>query len=151
MLLSAIAWVGCAVVLIVAAVRSLHRPAALRLGRLTTGVLFLAAGAAMNGWFLLRGDDDGEFADGAHLPFVRHTWDTVVVPYHHWWIALLIVFEFHISPVRSSSRPHTGVGTVPTRSTMVATTPASSARRTGLLTANPRSGITPSRQPTSSA
>jgi hypothetical protein len=93
MLLSAIAWIGCAVVLAIAAVRSLRHSSALRLGRRTTGVLYLAAGAAMNGWFLLRGDDYGEFADGAYLPFVRHTWETVVVPNHHWWIALLIVFE----------------------------------------------------------
>jgi hypothetical protein len=54
--------------------------------------------------------------------------------------------EFHISPSRSSSRPHVGVGTCGTNSTRRRARTASSLSRCGLSTASLASGITPSRQ-----
>jgi len=86
-------WVTCAVVVVTAAVRSRRHPNAPLLGRIGVGVLFLAAGAAVNAFFLARGDDYAEFASGSYLAFVRDTWTTVVVPNHDVWIGLLILFE----------------------------------------------------------
>jgi hypothetical protein len=58
--------------------------------------------------------------------------------------------EFHISPARCSSRPHTGVGTKGTRSSSRRDVPGSSVSRRGLSTASLTSGMTPSRQRRSS-
>jgi hypothetical protein len=89
-------WIVCAVVIIRAALRSLRHPDALRTGRLAVGALYIAAGAAVNAFFLLRGDDYAEFADGSYLPFVRDTWRDLVVPHHEAWIGLLIAFELAV-------------------------------------------------------
>jgi hypothetical protein len=75
-------WVACAAVIIRAALRSRRHPDALRTGRIAVGVLYLAAGAAVNAAFLLRGDDYAEFADGSYIPFVRDSWRDLVVPHH---------------------------------------------------------------------
>ena len=88
-----ILWVGSAVVIIVAAIRSRHDPRATVMGRRAVSFLFLGAGALVNAFFLLRGDDYAKFADGAYLPFVRDTWRSLVVPNHTAFITALIVFE----------------------------------------------------------
>ena len=55
-------------------------------------------------------------------------------------------FEFHMSPVPSSSRPHTSAGTsVDECRGRDAPAPPSSVRRCGLATASAMSGMTPSR------
>jgi hypothetical protein len=89
-------WVICALVIIWAAVRSRHHADGLRTGRFGVAVLYVAAGAAVNGFFLLRGDDYANFADHAYVPFVRHTWRNVVVPNRGLFISLLIVFELAV-------------------------------------------------------
>src|ERR671936_935975 len=58
----------------------------------------------------------------------------------------MMEFEFHISPVCSSSRPQTGVGTYGASSSMRSARSLSSVRHCGLSTASATSGITPSRQ-----
>ena len=89
-----IVWMSCAAVTVTAAIRSRSHPvSALRLGRLGTTVLYLAAGAAVNAFFVVRGDDDAAFARGSSIAFVRDTWASVVVPHHEVWIGLLVVFE----------------------------------------------------------
>jgi hypothetical protein len=55
-------------------------------------------------------------------------------------------FEFHISPVPSSSRPQTGVGSDPTRSRRRRARTGSSLSSRGLATAWSASPMTPSRQ-----
>ena len=55
-------------------------------------------------------------------------------------------FEFHISPVLSSSRPHTGVGTRGTTSSTRLARCSSSLSRLGLSTASATSGMWPPRQ-----
>ena len=52
-------------------------------------------------------------------------------------------FEFHISPVASSSRPQTGVGTCPARSSSRRASAPSPLNRRGLSTASATSGIVP--------
>jgi hypothetical protein len=54
--------------------------------------------------------------------------------------------EFHISPVASSSRPQTGVGTSATSSSTRCASETSSVNSCGLSTASSMSAITPSRQ-----
>lgn len=93
MVIPAIGWLVCAVVIITAAIRTRRHTDAIVLGRRATGVLYLVAGAGMNAVFLARGEDYRRFADGAYIAFVRHTWHTLVVPHHDAWITLLIVFE----------------------------------------------------------
>ena len=89
-------WATCAAAVITAAVRSRRDPAALRFGRRAVALLYLGAGAAVNAFMLLQGDDYARFADGAYLAFVRHTWHSVVVPHHVAWIGLLIAFELAV-------------------------------------------------------
>jgi hypothetical protein len=88
-----IIWVACAVVIITAALRAKHSKRAARAGRLAVAGLYLGAGALVNAVFLATGEDYADFADGAYIPFVRDTWRSLVVPDHHLFISLLIVFE----------------------------------------------------------
>jgi len=89
-------WIASAIVVITAAIRSRRHPPAVRLGRLGVGFLYIVAGAAANAWMLARGDDYRDFAKGSYIPFVRGTWESLVVPNHDVWISLLIVFELTV-------------------------------------------------------
>lgn len=89
-------WVTCAAAVITAAVRSRRDPSALRFGRRAVALLYLGAGAAVNTFMLLGGDDYAKFADGAYVAFVRDTWHSVVVPHHVAWIGMLIAFELTV-------------------------------------------------------
>lgn len=91
-----IIWVTCAVVIVAAAIRAPRGASALRTGRLGVGTLYLAAGAAVNAWFLIRGDNYAKFAANSYLGFVRHAWRDLVVPNHYIWISLLITFELAV-------------------------------------------------------
>lgn len=91
-----IIWVVCGVAVVVAAVRSRTRTAALRLGRRAMAALYLGAGAGVNALMLGRGDDYATFADGSYLPFVRDTWRSLVAPNHHAFISVLIAFELAV-------------------------------------------------------
>ena len=86
-------WVGCAVVIISAALKAHRSERAARTGRIGVAVLFLAAGALVNAVFLVTGNDYAKFADGSYIPFVRDTWRSLVVPNHHFFISLLVAFE----------------------------------------------------------
>jgi hypothetical protein len=55
-------------------------------------------------------------------------------------------FEFHMSPVPSSSRPQTSAGTEGTSSSSTDARSGSAVTRVGLAIACARSGMTPSRQ-----
>jgi hypothetical protein len=55
--------------------------------------LYLGAGALVNTLMLLTGEDYADFADGSYIPFVHHTWRSLVVPNHHVFISLLVAFE----------------------------------------------------------
>ena len=90
-----VVWAGFAVVIVAAAVRSRsgRHQGARKMGRIGVGGLYLAAGAFVNAMFLVRGDDYDGFADGAYVPFVRDTWQSLVVPNHHLFIWTLVAFE----------------------------------------------------------
>ena len=56
-------------------------------------VLWVVAGAGANLAMLIDGTSYTGFASGSSIPFVRETWESLVVPNHHAFIGLLIVFE----------------------------------------------------------
>jgi hypothetical protein len=91
-----LAWLACGAGVVTAAVRARRHPDARRAGRIAMALLYIPAGALVNAVFIVRGDDYANFADGAYLAFVRHTWHTLVVPNHHWFIWALIAFEFAV-------------------------------------------------------
>ena len=80
-------------VIVVAAVRARRSDVALQVGLVAVGGLFVLAGALVNAAYLARGDDYAAFARGSSFAFVRDTWTSLVVPHHHLFIGLLVVFE----------------------------------------------------------
>lgn len=86
-----VTWVVLGVVVVWAGVRSRADLGALRVGRYALAALYLGAGALVNAVFVLRGDDYADFASGSYLPFVRDTWESLVVPNHHFFIGVLLV------------------------------------------------------------
>jgi hypothetical protein len=89
-------WVSCAAVIVASAIVCRRRPRALVVARAAMATLFIGAGAAVNAFFLLRGDDYSEFADGSYVAFVRDTWRSLVVPNHDVFISVLIAFELAV-------------------------------------------------------
>jgi hypothetical protein len=86
-------WVTLGVIVIVAGILARRRERALQLGLLAVSALWVLAGAGANAVFLLTGANYSGFADGADIQFVTDTWESLVVPHHHLFIALLIAFE----------------------------------------------------------
>jgi hypothetical protein len=91
-----IAWLMCSAVIVAAAVRADTSARARRVGEMAVAVLYIAAGAAVNAYYVLTGSDYADFADAAHFAFVRDTWRTVVVAHHTVWIGLLVAFELTV-------------------------------------------------------
>lgn len=69
-----------------------HRRA-YRVGIGTVSVLWVLAGALVNLLTLLSGENYTGFADAGIAPFVRTTWESLVVPNAGLFIGLLIAFE----------------------------------------------------------
>jgi hypothetical protein len=86
-------WVGLGIVVVACGVRADRSRRAYRLGIAAVSTLWVVAGAGVNVFFLLRGDDYSGFADGASTSFVRDTWESVVVPNHGLFIGLLAAYE----------------------------------------------------------
>ena len=103
-------WVACAVVIVTAAVRSRRDRTWLLIGRLAVATLYIGAGAGVNAFFVLRGDDYAEFAEGSYLPFVRDTWSSLVVPNHHLFIWMLVGFELGVGVLALAGGRRTLVG-----------------------------------------
>lgn len=87
------AWLVLTVVTLAAAIAAQWRPIALRVGRLTLGIYYLAAGALVHAVYLATGMTYADFADSAHVAFVRDTWRSVVAPRQLFFIGLLVLFE----------------------------------------------------------
>jgi hypothetical protein len=88
-----VVWAGLGIVIVVSSLRAGRDQRAYRVGVTSVSALWMGAGAAVNAYFLARGDDYSGFADGASSSFVRDTWQSLVVPHHALFIGLLIVFE----------------------------------------------------------
>jgi hypothetical protein len=88
-----ILWLVLGLTTIVAGFVTLARPGALKVGRIALGLLMLVGGAMVNGYYLVREVDYGDFADNSMLTFVTDTWQSVVAPHQGMFIGLLIAFE----------------------------------------------------------
>jgi hypothetical protein len=88
-----LSWLLLATVIVVSSLRARRSRRAYQVGVVSVGVLWVVAGAAVNAWFLARGDDYSGFADAAPLTWVRDTWESLVVPRHTFFIGLLVAFE----------------------------------------------------------
>jgi uncharacterized membrane protein YphA (DoxX/SURF4 family) len=86
-------WVALGVVIIACSLRAARSRRAYLVGVSAVSALWVLAGAAVNAYFLARGDDYSGFADSASTAFVRDTWESLVVPHHTLLIGLLIAFE----------------------------------------------------------
>jgi hypothetical protein len=88
-----VAWGVLGVTVVASAALVNRTPRALRWGVVALALLFVPAGALVNAAYLLDGRDYAGFADASWSPFVTETWQSVVVPHHHLFIGVLVVFE----------------------------------------------------------
>lgn len=89
-----IMWLVLGGVALVAALRAGHSPRAMHLGRWALGVLFIVFGAGVNATYLAAGTGYYEdFASSSPFPFVRETWESLVLPNQGFFISLLIIAE----------------------------------------------------------
>lgn len=86
-------WSVTEVVIFIAAMSSWWSRRAMYVGRFAVATLFLFGGALFNTLTFATGGDYSAFADESYLPFVEDTWRSVVAPYQHVFIPLLIGFE----------------------------------------------------------
>ena len=89
-----IMWLVLGGIAFVAALRANQSPRAMRVDRWALAVLFILFGAIVNAIYLAMGTDYyANFAGSSPFPFVRETWESLVLPNQGFFIALLIVFE----------------------------------------------------------
>lgn len=87
-------WLVLGGVAFVAALRANHSPRARQVARWALAVLFIVFGALVNAIYLASDPDYyANFADPSPFPFVRDTWESLVLPNQAFFITLLIVFE----------------------------------------------------------
>jgi hypothetical protein len=86
-------WVLLGLVIVVASLNARHNRVAYTIGIWAISILWVVAGAGANLAMLIDGATYTEFASGSPVPFVRDTWESLVVPHHHLFIGLLIAFE----------------------------------------------------------
>jgi hypothetical protein len=68
-------------------------PRALEIGLGAVSLLWVVFGAGANLAMLVDGTTYTGFADASPIPFVHRAWESLVVPHHHAFIALLILGE----------------------------------------------------------
>jgi hypothetical protein len=88
-----VAWCVLGLTVVVSAALVNRRERALLWGVVALSLLFVPAGALVNAAYLLAGRDYAGFADASWSALVTDTWESVVVPHHHLFIGLLVVFE----------------------------------------------------------
>jgi hypothetical protein len=108
-----IMWLVLGGVAFVAALRAGQSPRAVLVGRWALGILFVVFGAAVNAIYLLLGTDYyAHFADASPFPFVRDTWQSLVVPHTAFFITILIVAEATSGALILSGGRRTQVGLI---------------------------------------
>jgi len=105
-----ILWLVLGGVTFVAALRARRSTKALQVARVALGLLYIGAGALVNAAYLATGTDYSNFADSAHLTFVRDTWQSVVAPNQGVFITLLVIFEAVIGVLILSGGHRTQAG-----------------------------------------
>lgn len=87
-------WLVLGGVAFVAALRAGQSRRAMYVGRWALGVLFIVFGAAVNAVYLAAGTEYyEELAKPSPFPFVRETWESLVLPNQWFFISLLIIAE----------------------------------------------------------
>jgi hypothetical protein len=86
-------WGVLGLVIVVASLNARHNRAAYTTGIWAASILWVVAGAGANLAMLIDGTTYTGFASESPVPFVRDTWESLVVPHHHFFIGLLIAFE----------------------------------------------------------
>ncbi|HEX2858175.1 MAG TPA: hypothetical protein VHO26_11995 [Propionibacteriaceae bacterium] len=86
-------WCGLGLTVVVCGLRARRSEPTYRVGIAAVSALWLVGGAAVNVAMLADGITYTGFAGGSPIPFVRDTWESLVVPHHHLFIALLIAGE----------------------------------------------------------
>lgn len=86
-------WGALAVIIVVASLYARRSRRAYVTGICAISFLWVVAGAGANLAMLIDGTTYTGFASGSPIPFVRETWESLVVPDHHFFIGLLIAFE----------------------------------------------------------
>jgi len=86
-------WVILGAVIFVCSLRASTSAPARRRARFALAWLYIGAGALVNLGLLLSGADYADFAKGSYIPFVRDTWNSLVVPHQAVFIPILIAFE----------------------------------------------------------
>jgi uncharacterized membrane protein len=105
-----ILWLVLGSATLVAALRAGSSRRALYVGRGALGALFIGAGALVNTIYLASGADYSDFADAAHIAFVRDAWHSLVAPNQVVFIGLLIVFEATVGALILSGGRRSQVG-----------------------------------------
>jgi hypothetical protein len=88
-----VTWTFLGLTIVFSALRARRSDRAFAVGIGAVSVLWVAAGAAVNAALLIDGNTYTEFAQGSPIPFVRDTWESVVVEDHHLFIGILIAAE----------------------------------------------------------
>jgi uncharacterized membrane protein YphA (DoxX/SURF4 family) len=105
-----IVWLVCGVASITAAVLAGRSRRWLLVGRIATGVLFIAGGSILHVINLASDGDYSGFADPAHFDWVTDTWRAVVPPNQTLLIGLLAVFEAAVGVLILSGGRRTQLG-----------------------------------------
>jgi hypothetical protein len=88
-----VAWATLGLTIVICASVAASRPRASAVGIGAVSVLWVVAGAGANLAMLATGTSYTGFAKGSPIPFVRDTWESLVVPHHHLFIGLLAAGE----------------------------------------------------------
>ena len=106
-------WLVLGATTFVAALRASKSRRAMYVGRVALGVLMILFGAVVNAIYLALGSDYYvHFADASPFPFVRDTWQSLVLPNQGLFITLLILFEAAVGVLILSGGRRTQVGLI---------------------------------------
>jgi hypothetical protein len=88
-----VAWALLGLTVVVSGLFAGRSTRASRIGIAAVSALWLVGGAVVNVAMLVDGVTYTDFAGGSAIPFVRDTWESLVVPHHHVFIGLLVAGE----------------------------------------------------------
>ena len=108
-----IMWLVLGGVAFVSALRARRSVRAMLVGRWALGILMIVFGAVVNAIYLVVDPSYyAGFADSSPFPFVRDTWESLVVPHMSFFITLLIIFEAIVGALILRGGRRTQVGLI---------------------------------------
>lgn len=88
-----VSWAVLGLTIVGCSLRAHRDDRARKVGIAAVSLLWFGAGALANLAMLAAGNTYTRFASGSEIPYVRDTWESLVVPHHHVFIGLLIAGE----------------------------------------------------------